>query len=141
MANIKQYKKKDGSTCWMFQTYLGIDPITRKPVKTTRRNFKTKKEAKDKLNEVLVAFEKNKLSYSSTEIKTFSQLYETWFEQHSLGIKATTQQRISIYFDKHILPKFGRLSLNSIKPLYCQKVLNKWASQFATYEQLHLNQS
>jgi hypothetical protein len=32
----------------------------------------TKKEAKDKLNEILVAFEKGKSSYSSTEIKNFS---------------------------------------------------------------------
>ncbi|MGM0219046.1 site-specific integrase [Enterococcus sp. AZ126] len=136
MATIKQYKKKDGSVRWMFQAYLGIDPTTRKSVKTTRRDFKTKKEAKKVLNKILNEFETKKYNDSSTKIKTFKQLYEIWFHQHSLDIKATTQQRIRIHFDKHILPKFGELSINSIEPLYCQKVLNKWASQLATYKQL-----
>lgn len=45
MATFKQYEKKNGSKAWQFQAYLGSDPITGKPIKTTRRNFKTKKEA------------------------------------------------------------------------------------------------
>lgn len=42
MATIKQYEKKDGTKAWLFQTYLGINPLTGKEVRTTRRNFKTK---------------------------------------------------------------------------------------------------
>ena len=44
----------------MFVAYLGIDPITRKQKRTTRRGFKTEREAKiaeAKLQtEVLMAF-------------------------------------------------------------------------------------
>ena len=42
---IKQYtKKSDGKKYYMFQAYLGINPKTGKPKKTTRQNFKTRKE-------------------------------------------------------------------------------------------------
>lgn len=42
---IKQYTKKDGSKAYMFVAYLGVDPITGKQKRTTRRGFKTKREA------------------------------------------------------------------------------------------------
>ena len=43
---IKKYKKKDGSTAYMFVAYLGVDPITRKQKRTTRRGFKTERGPK-----------------------------------------------------------------------------------------------
>ncbi len=46
MAMIKQYKKKNGEKAWYFKTYLRIDPITKKKKYTTKRGFKTQKEAK-----------------------------------------------------------------------------------------------
>ena len=45
---IKQYTKKtDGKKYYMFQLYLGKDEITKKDRYTTRRGFKTKKEAEE----------------------------------------------------------------------------------------------
>lgn len=41
MATIKKYTKKDGSTAYMFKMYLGIDPLTGKVRRTTKRGFKT----------------------------------------------------------------------------------------------------
>lgn len=43
---IKEYTKKDGSKAYMFVAYLGVDPLTGKQKRTTRRGFKTKREAK-----------------------------------------------------------------------------------------------
>ena len=43
---IKKYTTKNGETRYLFQTYLGIDPLTGKERRTTRRGFKTMKEAK-----------------------------------------------------------------------------------------------
>ena len=43
---IKKYITKKGETRYLFQTYLGIDPATGKEKRTTRRGFKTIKEAK-----------------------------------------------------------------------------------------------
>ena len=53
MATIKKYTKKDGSTAYMFQMYLGMDPLTGKIRKTTKRGFKTQKEAKAFLDKVI----------------------------------------------------------------------------------------
>ena len=44
MAMIKQYKK-NGEKAWYFKTYLGTDPLTGKKY-TTKRGFRTQKEAK-----------------------------------------------------------------------------------------------
>jgi len=43
---IKKYLTKDGETRYMLQAYLGVDPFTGKQRRTTRRGFKTQKEAK-----------------------------------------------------------------------------------------------
>ena len=45
MATIKKYTKKDGSTAYMFQAYLGTDPNTGSRIRVTRQGFSTKKEA------------------------------------------------------------------------------------------------
>ncbi|MFS0943815.1 hypothetical protein IGK28_002614 [Enterococcus sp. DIV0182] len=136
MATIQQYAKKDGSKLWMFQTYLGINPTTRKPIKTTRRGFRTKKEAQLELNRLLVNFEKN--GSTNNRSMTFKQLYGLWFEQHKKDIKPTTEQRIKIYFDNHILKRFSNMKITKITPLFCQKILNDWADNLATYKQMRI---
>lgn len=136
MATIKQYIKKNGTKAWQFQTYLGIDSLTGKPVKTTRRNFSTKKEAQLALSRLQVDFDKNGLN--NKEKMTFNQLYKLWFKQHSKDIKETTKQRIRIHFDNHIIKDLGHLRIDKITPLFCQKVLNKWSETLATYKQLRI---
>ncbi|MFI3683875.1 site-specific integrase [Vagococcus fluvialis] len=138
MAQITSYIKKDGSKAYMYKVYLGIDPITGKEKRTTRRNFNTKKEAQISLSRLLLDVEKNGLQTNNitSNIKTFNQLYELWFKQHSKDIKNTTIQRIEQHFNNHILPKMGDMSLNKISPLYCQECLNEWAEKLATYKQL-----
>ncbi|KAF1295091.1 integrase [Enterococcus sp. JM4C] len=138
MATIKSYIKKDGTKAYLFQTYLGVDPVTGKEKRTTRRNFATKKDAQLALAKLVVETEKNGLHESSKKIKTFKILYELWFEQHKKDIKPTTEQRIKIYFDNHILKKLGKMKLSKITPLYCQKILNEWADSLATYKQMRI---
>ena len=43
---IKKYTTKNGETRYMLKAYLGVDPLTGKQKRTTRRGFKSKKEAK-----------------------------------------------------------------------------------------------
>lgn len=132
MATFKKYNRKDGTEAWQFQAYLGVNPATGKPVKTTRRNFKTKKEAQLALSRLQVDFEQNGLDKRSR--MKFKELYELWFAQHKKDIKLTTQQRIQLYFDKHILKSFGDRFINEITPLYCQKQLNAWSERYTTYK-------
>nr|WP_241691666.1 Arm DNA-binding domain-containing protein [Enterococcus faecalis] len=58
MAMIKQYQKKNGEKAWYFKTYLGIDPITGKKRYTTKRGFRTQKEAKIALSRLELEIEK-----------------------------------------------------------------------------------
>lgn len=73
---IKQYiNKRDNKKYYMFQIYLGKDEITRKDKYTTRRGFRTKKEAE-------IAYSKLKLEASerlnavNKDITTFKELFE-----------------------------------------------------------------
>ena len=135
MATIKQYDKKDGSKAWMFQTYLGINPMTGKEIRTTRRNFKTKKEAQIELNRLLVDFEKNGLKKESNE--TFKEIYELWYESYKTTVKEVTQLKIEIKFNKWILPKYGDLRIKEITIKHIQKILNNWAKTTDQYKVLH----
>lgn len=44
-TTIQEYNLKSGEKRFMFQLYIGVDPLTGKEQRTTRRGFKTKKEA------------------------------------------------------------------------------------------------
>lgn len=138
MATFKQYEKKDGTKLWLFKTYLGTDPVTGKEIRTTRRNFKTKKEAQLALSRLQIAFSKERELNNNTSLMTFERLYNLWFEQHQKSIKATTKQRIKIYFELHILKDFGSIIISKITPLYCQKVIDSWAETLVTFRQMRI---
>ncbi|CAI2620347.1 hypothetical protein AKUH4B102A_09810 [Apilactobacillus kunkeei] len=53
MATIKKYKLKNGATRYMFSAYIGKD-INGKQLNTTRRGFKTKKEAQLASSRILI---------------------------------------------------------------------------------------
>ena len=76
---IKQYTKKtDGKKYYMFQLYLGKDEITKKDRYTTRRGFKTKKEAEIAQARLKTEIADNGLL--NTDITTFKEIYELWYE-------------------------------------------------------------
>lgn len=81
MANIKKYTKKDGTTAYMFNVYLGKDPLTGKKKRTTRRGFKTKKDANIALSKILV--EVDELGLRQNDQMTFQEVFEEWFRQAS----------------------------------------------------------
>jgi integrase len=135
MAKFSQYELKDGSKLWKFQAYLGINQMTGKPVKTTRRNFRTKKEAQLALSRLQVDFEKDGLKQKSVE--TFQEIYDLWLETYSTTVKEVTLIKIKIKFDKWILPKYGNLRMNEITVKYAQKILNDWAKITDQYKVLH----
>jgi integrase len=136
MAIFEQYIKKDGTKKWLFKGYIGTDPVTQNRIRTTRRGFKTKKEAQRELMRLQVDLEANSYTYQKGNVLNFVQLYELWFEQHSKDIKPTTIQRIRIYFNNHILKDFGDMPIHKITPLFCQKKLNEWAEKYETYQQM-----
>lgn len=136
MATFKQYTKKDGTKKWLFKGYIGTDPITQERIRTTRRGFETKKEAQRELLRLQVELESKTYTYQKGKVLKFKDLYELWFNQHSRDIKPTTIQRISIYFNNHILEDFGELPLHKITPLFCQNKVNEWSESLLTYQKM-----
>ncbi|MCB5951265.1 site-specific integrase [Enterococcus sp. BWT-B8] len=135
MATYKEYKKKDGSTKWLYKAYLGKDPITGKEIRTTRRNFDTRKEAILDYARLQLEVESNGISNRNT-VKTYQDLYELWMSQHKENIRNTTEQRIRNYFKNQILPYFGKMNLNKITPTICQKILVEWAKKYKAFQKV-----
>ncbi|MGM0877579.1 MAG: phage integrase central domain-containing protein [Bacillota bacterium] len=101
----------------------GINPETGKRQTTTRRGYKTKKDAqisasmleKEIVNGILI--NNNNL--------TFNDVFNQWFSNHTKTIKTSTKKSIESKFKKHILPRFGQLKIKEITRAYCQKMINE----------------
>lgn len=127
MAMIKQYKKKNGEKAWYFKTYLGIDPLTGKKKYTTKRGFRTQKEAKTALSRLELELQKTGTPTSTNT--TFKEAAELWLESYKKTVKESSYSRTKIIFNKHIYPKFGNIKLSKINTAYCQKVVNDWSEK------------
>lgn len=136
MATIRKYTKEDGTKAYMFQLYLGIDPITGKPRKTTRRGFRNIAEAKTALSRLELEISERGLPTSQRKIMTFQEIYELWFEQYKTTIKESSafSQRANI--NRHILPNFGTLKLDKITTPFCQSQVNSWFKTVKNYHNL-----
>lgn len=124
MAMIKQYQKKNGDKAWYFKTYLGKDPLTGKKKYTTKRGFKTQKEAKIALATLELNVQKSGVPTSSNS--TFQEAANLWLANYKKTVTASTYSRTDIIFNKHVLPKIGNIKLSKITTAYCQKVINDW---------------
>jgi integrase len=109
-------KEKDGT--YKIDISLGFDPITGKRRRTTKRGFKTKKEAQ----EVYLQIRKKYLN--STLTNNVQMDFETLGNSYFKSIKETKKRIYQINqkysFDKHILPYFKnsdirKITLNEIK--------------------------
>ena len=135
MASIQKYTKKDGSKAYMFKAYLGTDPLTGKQRRTTRRGFKTIKEAKTELSRLMLEVEKNGIAVEKNS--TFKEVFEMWIEIYQKSVQPSTLDRTMVLFNAHILPKLGDLKINKITPAYMQKQVN-WYVDKGTFKNYRL---
>lgn len=135
MASFQKYTTKQGQM-WMFKTDTGINPKTGRRQTTTRRGFKTKKEAQ------IAAAKLEQEIASGISIKndnlTFQDVYDQWFSNHSKTIKLSTKKAIESKFNKHILPRFGKLKIKEITRSYCQKVINEIAEMIKSVNDIKI---
>lgn len=137
MAKFKQYKKKDGSTAWMFNVYLGVDEVTGKQKRTTRRGFNTQKEAKLAVQQLQVHIQEKGFS-PVKQAKTFKQVFSIWLETYQETVAESTLNKTLGIMRLHVLPVFGNLDIAKIDMLYCQKIVNKWAKKFPDYRKMFI---
>lgn len=124
MATIKKYTKKDGTTAYMFDLYLGVDNVTGKKRRTTRRGFNSMKAAKVALNRL--EYQVQETGFQKQETYTYNEIYVLWIEQYKNTVKESTLQKTTKLFEHHILPHFDGLRIDKISVAYCQKAINKW---------------
>ena len=93
---IKKYTMKNGETRYLFQTYLGVDPLTGKERRTTRRGFKTIKEAKQAERNLLLNVEEYGLQSQTPNNPTFESIASLWFESYQTPVKPTTAKNLKI---------------------------------------------
>ena len=131
---IKKYVTKKGETRYLFQTYLGIDPATGKEKRTTRRGFKTIKEAKTAERDLLLDVEENGFSNNEDfQNPTFAEVAELWLESYKSTVKPTTYQGVKIKLDVMIDLYFTDMKIQQISVAYCQKVAIKLSNRYILY--------
>lgn len=133
---IKKYTTKNGETRYLFQTYLGIDPLTEKERRTTRRGFKTMKEAKQAERNLLLDVEENGLPSNQSDgfrDPTFEELASLWLENYKTTVKPSTFENVRVKVEKMTEEHFKELKLKKITVAYCQKIVIELSKSYVLY--------
>ena len=133
---IKKYTTKNGEIRYLFQTYLGIDPLTGKERRTTRRGFKTMKEAKQAERNLLLDVEENGLPSNQSDgfqDPTFEELASLWLENYKTTVKPSTFENVKSKVEKMTEEHFKELKLKKITVAYCQKVVIELSKSYVLY--------
>lgn len=133
---IKKYTTKNGETRYLFQSYLGIDPITGKERRTTRRGFKTQKEAKQAERNLLLDVEENGLPSNQSDgfqDPTFEELAQLWLENYKTTVKPSTFENVRSKVEKMTEEHFDGLKLKKITVAYCQRVVIELSKTYVLY--------
>ena len=129
---IKKYLTKDGETRYMLQAYLGVDPFTGKQKRTTRRGFKTQKEAKKAERELLLSIEENGFTDHSSK-PTFKEVADLWLESYETTVKPTTYQNTKNYLNAIIENHFKEIRIESVSVAKMQKIVIELSKKYVTY--------
>ena len=133
---IKKYTTKNGETRYLFQTYLGIDPATGKERRTTRRGFKTMKEAKQAERNLLLDVEENGLPSNQSDgfqDPTFEELAQLWLENYKTTVKPSTFENVRVKVEKMTEEHFKEMKLKKITVAYCQRVVIELSKTYVLY--------
>ena len=112
----------------MVYIYLGKDEIIRKDKYTTRRGFKTRKEAL--LCEMKTKTEISNNGLLNTDVTTYKVIYELWYEGYQHTIKESTLL-VNQYIFNLLIDKMGNMQLKKITLPYCQKLISDYSKEFS----------
>jgi len=128
---IKPYTKKSGEKCYMFKLYVGVDPLTGKEQYTTRRGFKTKKEAD--LTLARIKLEISKGSFRKQQAETYQDVYDLWIIQYEKYVEESTFIKTTGIFRNHILPALGNYKIDKMNVDVCQRHVDEWATKLKKF--------
>lgn len=130
-TSINPYTKKNGEKCYFFKVYAGVNPLTGKPISTTRRNFKTKKEADLALARLKLDISKG--TFRKQQAETFQEIYDLWIPQYERTVEESTFIKTTGIFRNHILPAIGSYKVTKMNVDICQKHVNEWADKLKKF--------
>lgn len=127
MATYTQYKNTRG-TFWRVRGIVGIDEYTGKKSEIKKGGFVTKREAK-------AYFEKQREEFVSglargTQSLTFEAVYQEWLKGYENTVRESTLVTTQNAFYHHVIPAFGHLRIDKIKPDLIQEYVNQWCNQY-----------
>ena len=126
---ITQHSKKDGSIVYRSSVYLGIDQVTGKQV-TTKVTGRTKKEVKQKAQDVIIDFKVNgSTRFQASTISTYEELARLWWDNHKHTVKPNSQDATRRLLEAHVLPLFGSYKLDKLTTPLIQSIVNKLAEK------------
>lgn len=129
MAEIKKITKKNGTTVYRTNIYLGIDKVTGKQARTTI-TANTKKGIKIKTREAINEFARNGYTVKKkVNVKTYRELVSLWWDSYKNTVKPNTEKTVKSYLEAHLLPAFGEYRLDNLTTPVIQKQVNKWANK------------
>jgi len=122
MASFQKYQTKDGYK-WLYKIYTTVDPKTGKKKQTTKRGFKTKKEAQ--LHAAKVETELNTGTFIDNKNVQLSVFLNEWLVTYKENkVRKNTYELHKLAIEKHIIPFFNSCKLFDLTPSLCQKFVN-----------------
>lgn len=118
---------KNGKKYYFFKIYLGINPLDGEPKTTTRRNFKTQKEAERAYTKMKYEVQNGK--YFKQRAETYQEVYDLWIQQYERSVQESTFVKTIGIFRNHILPSIGKYRITQMNFNVCQKHVNEWADK------------
>src|SRR5690625_2041467 len=128
---VKSYKLKNGEKRYKFQIYVGVDPLTGRERRTTRRGFKTQREAR--LERARLSLQSEDGTYGKKKAETFHELYDLWVKQYEKTVEESTFVKTTRLFRNHILPTLGKYKVDKINVDICQKHVNEWTKKLMNF--------
>lgn len=130
-TTIESYLLKNGEKRYQFQIYIGTDELTGKQKRTTRRGFKTQKEAKLELARIKLQIEKG--MFQKQVVETYQDVYDLWIKHYEKTVEESTFVKTSGIFKNHILPSMSAYKVEKITIDICQKHVDEWSNKLKKF--------
>ena len=115
----------------MFQIYVGTDPLTGKQQRTTRRGFKTKREAELALARLKLEIDKG--TFRKIQAETYQDIYNLWVKIYEKTVEESTFVKTIGIFRNHILPALGSYKIDKMNIDICQKHVDEWSNKLKKF--------
>ncbi|PZO94941.1 MAG: hypothetical protein DI617_05245 [Streptococcus pyogenes] len=130
---ITEYKKKNGTIVYRASVYLGVDRVTGKKARTSVSG-RTKKELKNNIKLAKYEFQANGQTASKkVQVKTFKDLTDMWLINYKMTLKPQSYNSMVSMLNKHILPYFGKMTLDKITSSDVQTFINDLSKKTINY--------